>query len=312
MSHLAIETKGLSRQFGAVKAVNDLEFSVDQGSVFGFLGPNGSGKTTTIRLLLGLLEASSGTAKVLGQDPILGGQYVRENCGALLEHTGLYERLSAEDNLDFYGRVWHIPSAERKSRIKELLDNIGLYDRRDEIVKGWSRGMKQKLAVARTMMHRPKLIFLDEPTAGLDPVAAAAFRDDLVTLVEQNGVTVFLTTHNLSEAERLCHRVAVIREGHVLSIGSPDALRHQQGGSTVDVIGSGFNADLLAVLKAHEKIESAALVNAHLQVRLEKDADSAFLVPLLVSQNVQIEEVRKGQASLEDVFLTLMEEENVN
>lgn len=312
MLHNAIETNGLSRTFGSLKAVNQITFSVDKGSIFGFLGPNGSGKTTTIRLLLGLLEPTSGSASVLGYDPIRDGQQIRENCGALLEHTGLYERLTAYDNLDFYGRVWRMPAADRKARIKELLEHIHLYDRRDEIVKGWSRGMKQKLAAARAMMHRPQLIFLDEPTAGLDPVASVAFRDDLLNLVEKNGVTVFLTTHNLAEAEKLCHRVGVIREGQLLSVGSPDELRHKQGNSQVEVIGSGFTETALQQLQLHPQVRGVTVKGNHLTVQLNGDSDSAFLVPFLVTQDVQIDEVRKGKASLEDVFMTLMEEENVN
>lgn len=312
MSSYAIETHGLSRYFDSVKAVDQVSFDVDRGSIFGFLGPNGSGKTTTIRLLLGLLDPTAGTVKVLGYDPIQDGQKVRENCGALLEHTGLYERLSAEENLDFYGRVWHLSKEERKSRIKELLSNMGLYDRRTEIVKGWSRGMKQKLAVARAMMHRPKLIFLDEPTAGLDPVASVAFREDLLTLAEKNGVTVFLTTHNLAEAEKLCHRVGVLRQGQLISVGTPDELRHQRGGSLVEVLGSGFTQTVLESLKNHPSVKDLSVKGQKLLIHLNGTQDTAFLVPLLVSHEVQIDEVRKGKASLEDVFIDLMEEEHVN
>ncbi|TLN19031.1 ABC transporter ATP-binding protein, partial [bacterium] len=229
-----IRAQALARSFGAVRAVDGITFDVGSGTVFGFLGPNGSGKTTTIRLLLGLLEPTSGRAEVLGLDTLSGGDAIRQRCGALLEHTGLYERLSAEENLDFFGRVWHLPAAERAVRIRELLDGLGLWDRRKEIVANWSRGMKQKLAVARTLLHRPQLVFLDEPTAGLDPVAAAALLDDLEQLVHRQGMTVFLTTHNLAEAEKMCDRVAVIRQGQLLSIGSPDELRLRQGGQRLE------------------------------------------------------------------------------
>ena len=173
MSMYAIQTRDLTRAFGEVRAVDGISFEVPAGSVFGFLGPNGSGKTTTIRLLLGLLKPTSGSASVLGFDTQTQADEIRLNCGALLEHTGLYERMSAEDNLEFYGRVWRIPATERKERIKNLLESLELWDRRKDNVVQWSRGMKQKLAVARVLLHRPKLIFLDEPTAGLDPVAAA-------------------------------------------------------------------------------------------------------------------------------------------
>ncbi len=182
MTENAINTENLCRNFGKVQAVDNLCLQVPRGVVFGFLGANGSGKTTTIRLLLGLLEPTSGRAQVLGYDTKNQANSIRRRTGALLEHPGLYERLSAADNLEFYGRAWRLPTAKRRSRIKELLNNLGLWERRNESVGTWSRGMKQRLAVARAMLHNPPLIFLDEPTAGLDPVAAAALREQLQTM----------------------------------------------------------------------------------------------------------------------------------
>lgn len=311
MSIYAIQTDHLTRDFESVRAVDLITFEVDSGSLFGFLGPNGSGKTTTIRLLLGLLEPTQGKSSVLGYDPISQGDLVRQNCGALLEHTGLYERLTAAENLEFYARVFRLSSSERNSRIKELLSNMGLWDRKDEIVKAWSRGMKQKLAVARAMLHRPKVIFLDEPTAGLDPVAASAFREDLQNLVRQSGVTVFLTTHNLGEAEKLCDRVGVIREGKLLAIGSPDELRLRNGNAYIDVVGTGFSPEVIEKLEQHPKITSVRQQDQHVRIQFETGFDSSAFVPLLVEHGIHIEEIRKGKSSLEDVFLTLMEEENV-
>ena len=311
MSMYAIQTDQLTRDFENVRAVDQITFEVDSGSLFGFLGPNGSGKTTTIRLLLGLLEPSEGKSFVLGYDPIKEGDKVRENCGALLEHTGLYERLTAEENLDFYARVFHLPSNERKTRVKELLTNIGLWDRKNELVHSWSRGMKQKLAVARAMLHKPKVIFLDEPTAGLDPIAASTFREDLQNLVRQSGVTVFLTTHILNEAEKLCDRVAVIRKGKLLTVGSPDELRLRNGNPYIDVVGAGFTPTVLSELEQHPKITSVHQQDQHVRIQFENGFDSSALIPLLVSKGINIEEIRKGKSSLEDVFLTLMEDENV-
>jgi len=160
-----ILTEHLSRYFGTVKAVDDLSLEVPAGIVFGFLGPNGAGKTTTIHLLLGLLEPTEGQASVLGFDTRRQADEIRARIGALLEFSGLYERMSAEDNLEFYGRVYQIPAAERRARIKELLTHLDLWDRRKDQVGKWSRGMKQKLAVARVLLHHPPLIFMDEPTA---------------------------------------------------------------------------------------------------------------------------------------------------
>jgi ABC-2 type transport system ATP-binding protein len=177
MTPLAVRTTELSKHFGAVRALDQVTLEIPRGIIFGFLGPNGSGKTTTIRLLLGLLEPTSGNAQVLGYSARTHASAIRDRSGALLEHCGLYERLSAADNLDLYARFWRLSADARRARTKELLTDLDLWDRRGEIVAGWSRGMKQKLAIARALLHRPELVFLDEPTAGLDPIAAAAVRD---------------------------------------------------------------------------------------------------------------------------------------
>lgn len=305
----AIRTEYLTRDFDTVRAVDSLSLEVPSGTVFGFLGPNGAGKTTTIRLLLGLLEPTSGRADVLGFDARTHADAIRARTGALLEHSGLYERLSAMDNLEFYARIWHIPAIERQTRIKELLTHLGLWERRSEIVGRWSRGMRQKLAVARTLLHRPALIFLDEPTAGLDPVAAAALREDLASLAAREGVTVFLTTHNLAEAEKLCNQVGVIRQGKLLKVGRPDELRARGSAPRVEVFGRRFNDRALELLRARPEVVAANLQSGYLSIELRGDADTAPLVSLLVSAGVEIEEVRKDKASLEEVFLTLMEEE---
>ncbi len=310
MTQPVIRTQNLERTFGSVRAVDGISFEVPQGIVFGFLGPNGSGKTTTIRLLLGLLEPTGGTAQVLGYDTRTQADEIRQRSGALLEHTGLYERLSAYDNLEFYGRIWHIPPAERQKRIHELLAEVDLWERRTDTVANWSRGMKQKLAVARTLIHRPKLVFLDEPTAGLDPVAAAALREDLDNLARRQGVTVFLTTHNLSEAERLCSMVAVIRHGKLMAMGSPDELRQRQGQNRMEIVGRNITESVIAIMQQRPEVTGARTENGRLVLNLRDEADSAALVPLLVANGVQIDEVRKGKSSLEDVFLTLMEEES--
>lgn len=309
MSDVAIRATNLTRDFGNVRAVDALTLDVPAGIIFGFLGANGAGKTTTINLLLGLLEPTAGQAQVLGFDTRTQGGAIRERSGALLEFSGLYERLTAADNLDFYGRVWRLSAAERQARAKELLTHLGLYDRRDERVGAWSRGMKQKLAVARVLLHRPTLIFLDEPTAGLDPVAAAGLRDDLEGLVAREGVTVFLNTHNLPEAERLCHQVGVIRAGKLLTVGSPDLLRRETGRPQADVSGEGFTPDALAMLRARGDIVDAQVENGRLTLALaSKQVSMAPIVAALVAAGVQIEEVRRGQASLEEVFMSLMEE----
>src|SRR5438874_6438075 len=304
-----IRTEHLSRFFGTVKAVDDLSLEVPAGIVFGFLGPNGAGKTTTIHLLLGLLEPTQGQASVLGFDTRTQADEIRARAGALLEFAGLYERMTAEDNLDFYGRIYHMPAAERRARIKELLSHVDLWDRREDQVGKWSSGMKQKLAVARALLHHPPLIFLDEPTAGLDPIAAATLRDDLASLVAREGVTVFLNTHNMTEAERLCAQVGVIRQGRLVTVGTPDELRARTGGPMAEIVGDGFTEQLLATLRARPEVAQADLHNNHLILELRGKSEAGPLVSLLVRAGAEVDEVRRGKASLEAVFLTLMEEE---
>ena len=303
-----IRTEGLTRTFGSVRAVDGLDLEIPSGTVFGFLGPNGAGKTTTIRLLLGLLEPSEGRATVLGFDTRARGGAIRERSGALLEHHGLYERLSAEDNLAFYARVWRLGRAARADRIRSLLEPLDLWERRGEPVGRWSRGMKQKLAVARALLHRPSLLFLDEPTAGLDPVAAATLRDELGTLVQREGVTVFLTTHNLAEAERLCGRVAVIKQGRLRAVGHPDELKARSS-TRAEISGRGFGDATVALLRGRPGVVRADLQNGRIVLQLAESAETAPLVALVVQSGGLVEEVRKDKGSLEDVFLTLMEEE---
>lgn len=303
-----ISTHELTRDFKSVRALDALTLEVPRGTIFGFLGPNGAGKTTTIRLLLGLLEPSAGSAQVLGFDTRTQAAQIRAQSGALLEHSGLYERLSAEDNLEFYGRVYRMPDAERRARIQELLEHFGLWQRRSEPLASWSRGMKQKVAVARALLHRPELIFLDEPTAGLDPVASAGLRDDLAKLAQAQNTTVFLTTHNLSEAERLCGLVAIVREGKLVGLGSPAELRSRQGGERAEVYGRGFTETLLANLQKRPDVRSASLVNSHLEIDLQPGSEFSTIVANLVAQGAQVEEIRRGKASLEEVFLDLVED----
>jgi len=309
MSEIVIRTENLTRDFKTVRALDGLSVDVPSGIIFGFLGPNGAGKTTTINLLLGLLEPSEGEIEVLGYDIRYHTNEIRSRTGALLEYTGLYERLSAEDNMEYFGRIWRLPPTLRIARIKELLTHFDLWDRRKEKVGTWSKGMKQKLAVARTILHNPQLVFFDEPTSGLDPVAAATLRNYIVQLVSQNGTTVFLTTHNLNEAEKLCDRVAVINKGKLVTIGHPDELRANTSKSRVRIIGNGFNEKILFLLRSRTEITDVQLLDGQLHIDLQENMKISPLISMLISEGVEIEEVRKEKASLEEAFLKLMEEE---
>jgi len=310
MVHSAIYVENLSKDFDSLRAVNDLSLEVPTGIIFGFLGPNGAGKTTTIRLLLGLLEPTSGYARVLGFDTRTQADQVRAHTGALLEHTGIYEQMTAEDNMEFYARAFRIPASARAARIRQLLAHMGLWERRKDRAGKWSRGMKQKLALARTLLHRPGLVLLDEPTAGLDVQAAVAIRDDLVALASQEGTTIFLTTHNMVDAEKLCHQVAVIRDGSLVAQGSPDELRARASRPRIEIVGRGFSEQALKSLHAHPQVSAIANQNHHLVIDLHSEIDPSTLVHLLVDSGAHVEEVHRSKASLEEVFLTLTGEQN--
>jgi ABC-2 type transport system ATP-binding protein len=302
----AIRTEGLSRNFNGVTALDGLDIEVPTGSIFGFLGPNGAGKTTTIRLLLGLLEPSSGRATVLGRDVRRDSQEIRERVGVLLESDGLYARLTARQNLDFFARVARLDSGEREARIRTLLEEIGLWDRRNDPVADFSRGMKQKLALARAFLHRPTLLFLDEPTAGLDTPTAVGLRRELVSLAREEGVTVFLTTHNLLEAERVCDRVAVIRQGSLLAEGPPEAIR-SGGRRSLEVTASGVRPALVARLMNSPDVTGAHVESdGRLVLDLADGAETAPLVRALVENGAEVSEARIRGASLEETFLALL------
>ena len=250
-----------------------------------------------------LLDAQS----VLGHDTQTHAAAIRQRSGALLEHCGLYERLSAIDNLDLYGRFWRLSPGVRRARTKELLAGLELWDRRDEIVAGWSRGMKQKLAIARALLHRPELVFLDEPTAGLDPIAAGALRDHLSRLSANEGVTVFLTTHNLREAERLCALVGVIRGGRLLAVAPPSQLGGTRDAARIEITGSGLTDAMLAMLGTLPGVTGARPDGRCLTVNLRSAADVPPVVRALVGAGFQLESVRNSQGSLDEVFQSLME-----
>jgi len=305
----AIQTEGLTKVYGPTTALDDFTMRVPSGIVFGFLGPNGAGKTTTIRLLLGLVEPTSGDAAVLGYDVRKEPHMIRGLSGALLEHNGLYERLSAEDNLEFYGRVWRMPRSDRRTRIRELMEHMGLWERRGDIVASWSRGMKQKLAISRALLHGPELVFMDEPTAGLDPIAAVSLRRDLTSLVKKESVTVFLTTHNLDEAEKICDEVAVINRGRLVAKGSVEELRRMKGADRLIVKGRNFGDDLLSRLREREEVSDLYLKDSTLVMELRGKPDVSGLVNMIIGSGSRVEEVRRDSASLEEVFLGLMEDD---
>jgi ABC-2 type transport system ATP-binding protein len=307
MSEYAILTKGMSRRFGDIRAVDDISLQVPRGIIFGFLGPNGAGKTTTLRLLLGLMELDAGSATVLGYDVATEAHAIRERAGVLLENDGLYLRLSAYDNLEFFGRIYHIDPDTRGQRIQELLVHLELWERRHDRVATFSKGMRQKLAVARALIHRPSLIFLDEPSSGLDAVAATALREDIRALARGEGTTVFLTTHNLAEAEKVCDLVGVIRDGKLIACDTPDRLRLGKRHVVVQISGTGFGKEALSAVRGLPTVRTVTQEENHLRVELLPGAETAPLVSTLVREGARVEEVRKDQGSLEEAFVALVQ-----
>ena len=227
MSSPVIQISSLSRRFGEKNAVDQLTLDVQAGEIFGFLGHNGAGKTTTVRLLNGVIAPTSGSARVLGLDPQAQGPALRAHTGVLTETPSLDERLTARDNLSFYADLYNVPRTEVHERVNYMLTEFELADRADEKVGGYSKGMKQRLALARALLHKPEVLFLDEPTAALDPVAARYVNNLVETLARREGCTVFICTHNLVEAQKMCDRVAVMEHGRLVALGTPSDLTRQ-------------------------------------------------------------------------------------
>jgi ABC-2 type transport system ATP-binding protein len=221
---LAINVQNLVRSYNGVRAVDGISFEVEFGEVFGFLGPNGAGKTTTIRMLTGQLLPSGGTAEVAGCDIVTQRQELKPRIGVVFEYQNLYERMSAWENLVFSARLYRV----KRSRVDEVLAQVGLTERAGEKVQKYSNGMKQRLLIARALLHQPQVLFLDEPTRGLDPHIARDIRE-IVANLARNGMAVFLTTHYMDEADHLCGRVAFIDQGRIAALDTPEHLKAQYG-----------------------------------------------------------------------------------
>lgn len=220
----AIEVINLTRDYNGLRAVDEISFSVETGEIFGFLGPNGAGKTTTIRMLTGQLLPTSGTAKVAGYDIVSERQQLKPRIGVLFDSQNIYERMSAHENLMFYARLYRI----KKNRVDEVLAQVGLTERARDKTQGYSNGMKQRVLIARAMLHKPEVLFLDEPTRGLDPHIARDIRG-IVAGLARDGMTVFLTTHYMEEADQLSRRVAFLDRGRIVALDSPARLKAQYG-----------------------------------------------------------------------------------
>ena len=302
-----LRTDKLTKRFGSLTAVDGLDLEVREGEVFGFLGPNGAGKTTTLRLLCALIAATSGSAEVAGYRLGRDDQQIRAAVGILTEQPGLYERQSAWDNLLFYATLYGLDRATARAQAERFLRLMGLWDRREEAVVTFSRGMKQKMAIARAALHEPRILFLDEPTTGLDPDAAKTVREFIIAL-RGEGRTVFLCTHNLDEADRLCDRIAFFRH-HVIRIDTPDQLRAELYGRATEfrLVPKPRAEDLVRV-RAVPGVRDARLENGSIIVEApDPMVTNPLLVRALVEGGAEIVFVTERKAHLEDVYLRIVE-----
>lgn len=298
-----IITKNLTRAFGENLAVNQLSVSVNRGEVFGLLGPNGAGKTTTVRMLAALLIPTSGEAWVAGCQVGVDDPGIRQRIGLLPEAPGLYDALTAEQNLAFYGEMYGIQ--DKGQQIQRYLQLLGLWNRRFEPVGTFSKGMRQKLAIARALLHEPAVLFLDEPTSGLDPEASRLVRDFIAELKEE-GRTIILTTHNLEEADRLCDRVAVI-SGHLLALDAPGELRRKLFGRKVVFHLREANQQLANELGKFEFVSESQIIDNKILVAVDDPEErNPLLIRTLVENGAEIQFVGELKRRLEDVYLELM------
>jgi len=309
MSSPIIQISALTRRFGETNAVDQLTLDVQAGEIFGFLGHNGAGKTTTVRLLNGVLESTSGEAKVLGLDPQAQGPALRARTGVLTETPSLDERLTARDNLSIYADLYNVPRAEVATRVNFLLTEFELADRADEKVGGYSKGMKQRLALARALLHKPEVLFLDEPTSGLDPVAARHVNSLVENLARREGCTVFLCTHNLVEAQKLCDRVAVMEHGHLVALGTPSELTRQYV-KRLDVDLEVDPAQTELVLQILQDLPQLVISTPKqekdiLTLTLSGREAISELLNILVQKGLHVYRLAPQEANLEEVYFAL-------
>jgi len=294
-----IYVENLTRRFGDFVAVDHINFEVNEGEVVGYLGPNGSGKTTTIRMLLGLLAPSEGEATVLGYDVVRQSEEVRARVGYMSQKFAIYDDLTTLENLTFYGGVYGITD---KTRILETLQLVGLSGHENTLTRDLSTGWRQRLSLGIALVHKPKLLFLDEPTSGVDPTARRAFWDLIYELAE-NGVTVFVTTHYMDEAE-YCERVGVMRDGKLLAMDTPTNLKKSIiKGDVWEVFAHPLEQGL-DVLHELAGVNRVGLAGDHLRVISQQVREEA-IQDILGRKNIQVERIERGEATLEDVFLEL-------
>ncbi len=310
---VAIHVENLTKRFDELVAVDSVSFEIARGEVFGLLGPNGAGKTTTISMLATLLKPSAGSATVDGKDIERDQDGVRRSIGIVFQDQSLDEELTAWENMDLHGRLYRIPGETRRQRIAELLDLVGLTERKDDIVKTFSGGMRRRLEIARGLLHHPSVLFLDEPTLGLDPQTRNLLWEYIANLAREKGITIILTTHYMEEADRLCNRVAIIDHGRIVALDTPDRLKDAIGGDVVNIRSTAPEAVAPAldepwISRIEVRGGEATISLQHAEEHL------STIVTRLVERKVPIESIAIRKPTLEDVFLhytgkTIREEE---
>ncbi len=294
-----ITAENLTRRFGDFVAVDHLNLQVEAGQVLGYLGPNGSGKTTTIRMLLGLLHPDEGRATVLGYDVVTQSERVRAGSGYMSQKFALYYELTARENLDFYAGVYGV---QDRRRVGQVLDELGLTAVQNQRVQTLSAGWRQRLALATAIIHRPRLLFLDEPTSGVDPVARRAFWELIYELSAQ-GITVMVSTHYMDEAE-YCTQIGIMRDGKLLALAEPDELKRQLPGHVWEIAAD----PLLPALETLEQlpgVHNAALAGDRLRVIGGPEVTAAQMTALLAGSGIRMQQISPGQPTIEDVFMAL-------
>ena len=300
----AVETVGLSRYYGSLAALDSLNLTINRGDLFGFIGSNGAGKTTTLRILATFLAPSSGTAKVLGHDVVREADAVRHVIGYMPDFFGVYKDMEVTEYLDFFGACYKIPTAQREKTVGDVLELVGLSEKKGAIIGALSRGMQQRLGLARVLIHDPKLLLLDEPASGLDPRARIEMMAILQEL-QRMGKTIIISSHILSELQNLCNRVAIIEKGKLIYSGPVQGVRDQMSSGTiywVTVLGN--SAPAIELLKARPEVAEAVPVDGQVKVTFaNNDVDPAFLAETLVRGGVRFTGLWEDELGLEEVFL---------
>ena len=301
----AIVADGLQKRYGPVRALAGVTFSVRAGEVFGLLGPNGAGKSTTVRVLTTLTRPDAGRAFVAGHDVVCEPNRVRRSIGYVPQESGVDREATGRENLLLQGRIQGVPGDELRRRVDELLDLVGIADAADRVVRGYSGGMKRRLDIALGLVHRPSVLFLDEPTTGLDPEARAAMWVEVERLAEQERLTILLTTHYLEEADRLAERVAIVSRGEIVVEGPPEALKRDLRGEAVTVeLGDGQGAEAAGIVNALDGATETTVDGRLLRTRVPNGAQAVpAILSALEGSGVRVESVTTHRPSLDDVYL---------